>query len=52
MWPLILEHVRLLFQCGESLEEICDVFHVVLKVDKMKVSSLNNMIVGNVMYST
>ena len=35
--PLLLEHVRLLFQCGTLLEKVAQVFSPVLQIEENKV---------------
>ena len=40
LWPLILEHMRLLFQCGESLESIALAFSSTLGVEENNVSNM------------
>lgn len=37
IWQGLLEHMRLLFQCGRSLEDISTVFSAPLGIDKTKV---------------
>ena len=40
LFPLLLEHVRLLFQCGIFLEQLAQVFSPILQTEKAKVCQL------------
>ena len=41
IWPHLLDHVRLLFQCGKTLESITEVFSIALGIDKAEVCACN-----------
>ena len=41
IWLNLLDHIRLLFQCGKELESITEVFSITLGINKAKVSMSN-----------